>query len=110
MQQFFGNFGSFWETVCEPDICPVLEMEIADFGGDEGIDVVMRVDQPNRLIFAVILADPESHLLLTDGCVETQTFWRCIRKHVNDEGIKQLFLTARCNSILRVPHKPNLMS
>lgn len=98
MQKFHENFESFWDRVCEPQTGLVLDLEIVDLGKHDGIKVALYVDQPDRLVFEVILADPESRQLMTDGSIETETFWKCIRTYVKKEAITQLFLTARCNS------------
>lgn len=100
MQEFHGSFQSFWGTVCRADASPILEMEIADLGADEGIDVAIYADQPSRLVFDTVLVDPESDQLLKQGSIETEAFWRCIRRHITDRNIRQLFVTLRCSSSL----------
>ena len=98
MQQFHRDFDTFWGTVCHDETCSNLALEIVDLGADGGIEVSIHLGQPSSLVFEVLLVDPESDLLLTHGSIETETFWKCIRDHVNNEAITQLFLTARCHS------------
>lgn len=111
MQKFHEDFKSFWEKLSQSDARHILELEIADMGADEGIEVTLHVDHPNRIIYDFILAGPESLMLLTAGSPETEFFWKCLRKHVHNESIKQLYLTARCSSsLLLTAMSPRLMS
>lgn len=98
MQQFHKDFDTFWGTVCHDEASPVLALEIVDLGADDGVEVAIHSGQASRLVFEVLLVDPESDLLLTHGSIETETFWKCIRDQVNKGAITTLFLTTRCHS------------
>lgn len=100
MPNFIAGLGPICSRTGQCDPCGFLELEIADLGSSEGIDVSIYVDHPNRIVFETILASPESTLLLTSGSDETEAFWGCICASVCIYGIQQVYLTARCNSSL----------
>lgn len=100
MPSFPGRFKPLWWAVDHADTYPILAISITDLGADEGIDVAIHVDHSDEPVFETILADPESRVLLTNGSLETEAIWRCVRRIVSIDRVQKIFVTARCRSSL----------
>lgn len=96
MQIFSNRSELFVQADSGTEVCPALALTLTDSGANEGIDVAVHLGCPDAALYANILANPESRVLLSGDSPDAEVFWSCVGDTIRRYGLKQIHVNAQC--------------